>query len=114
MGLKIAAVLAALFALAGCAGLNAAMQYDDVKPVKVTVRSHDWRIFDKPKENRLMITPSIGRSFAAGLPGGEIPKPEYAAAVEVWLKNRHAGKACSVIDAYVLANPQWEFKYQCA
>lgn len=114
MKLRISAALACLVTLSGCAGIDAARQYNDVDPVSMTVHDHDWRIFDKPKESRMMVTPSIGRSFAAGLPGGDIPKPQYAAAAEAWLAKNHAGKTCTIVDGYVILQPQWEFTYKCA
>jgi hypothetical protein len=78
-----------------------------------------WRIFDKPTEGRLMITPSLGRSAAGGALRGltlgaadtDIPKPEYQQAVEGWLVSE--GRVCKVSDGYKITRPQWEFKYSC-
>jgi hypothetical protein len=105
--------------LSGCAGMDAAMQYDDVDPVHFQAGDATWRIFDKPTEHRLMITPTIGESMTEGLWSGltfgaadtEIPKPTYQHAVEAWLA--HTGRNCAVTDGYKLIKPQWEFTYRC-
>ena len=96
------------------------MQYDDVDPVHFEANDATWRIFDKPAEGRLMITPTIGESMTEGMLSGltfgaadtDIPKPQYQSAVEQWLAR--SGRHCTVIDGYKLIKPQWEFKYRCA
>lgn len=77
-----------------------------------------WRIFDKPAEGRLMITPSLGTAAVNALKSGpfgifdtDIPKPYYQQAVEGWLVS--TGRSCNVTDGYLLIRPQWEFKYSC-
>lgn len=105
--------------LSGCAGLDAALQYKGTAVVRFMDDRDDWRIFDKPKEGRLMITPSIGRAAGQGFGRGitlgavdtDIPKPEYQRAVEGWLMAQK--RQCSVTDGYKLIRPQWEFKYSC-
>jgi hypothetical protein len=57
-------------ALAGCAGIDAALQYNDVDVHAIEVGGSTWRIFDKPAEGRMMITPTFGRSAANGLLSG--------------------------------------------
>jgi hypothetical protein len=112
-------ILSACAALMGCAGINEALQYDDV-PVK-TVMNMDgtWRIFDKPREGRLMITPTYGRAAGKGFVGGltfgiastEIPRAEYQAGAESWLVS--TSRICKVTDGHEIISPQWEFKYSC-
>ena len=105
--------------LTGCAGMDAAEQYSNAPLVYYTNTSDTWRIFDKPTESRLMITPSLGHSAAAGMLSGltlgaadtDIPKSEYQQAVEGWFAS--TGRACKVNDGYKLIRPQWEFKYSC-
>lgn len=116
----VMAIAVLAVALSGCAGMDAAMQYNDVQIQEFHANGHPWRIFDKPAEGRLMITPSIGRAvgegFLSGLTFGaadtEIPKPEYQAAVAAWLRQKHPG-SCIITDGYKLIKPQWEFKYRC-
>lgn len=111
--------LAAL-GLTGCAGLSAALDYDDVTVHAIEVRGSTWRIFDKPAEGRMMITPTYGRSAANGFLSGltlgaadtDIPKSEYQVGVEAWL-GATGRRSCTVIDGYKLIRPQWEFKYDC-
>jgi hypothetical protein len=114
------AALMVLPAIAGCAGIDAAREYDDVQVTSFDANGHPWRIFDKPEEGRLMITPSFGRSAGAGLwrgltfgaVDGSPPKPEFQSAVEAYLAS-HRPTKCTVLDGYVLLSPQWEFKYRC-
>jgi hypothetical protein len=90
-----------------------------VSAERLSYSGDDWRIFDKPKEGRLMITPSIGRSAGMGALSGltfgaadtDIPKAEYQAAVEAWLVE--SGRKCAVTDGYKLIRPQREFRYRC-
>ncbi len=117
--IQLGAVLALGIAVSGCAGMDAAMQYSDV-PVREFKNSDDaWRIFDKPAEGRLMITPSLGAAMGQGALKGltfgaadtEIPKPIYQRAVLGWLS--YTARTCTVTDGYKLINPQWEFTYHC-
>jgi hypothetical protein len=116
---KFVKVLALALGLSGCAGLNYAMEnYKGVEVMPVEYQGHEWRVFDKPAENRLMITPSIGRSMGLGAAtgltfgaAGGIPKPELQGAAEAWLVK--TGRTCSITDGYVVASPQWEFRYAC-
>lgn len=115
---RIVGGLGLLF-LSGCAGVDSAMQYDGINPVSFESGDSTWRIFDKPNEGRVMITPSIAEAAAEGAMTGltfggfdsEIPKPVYQAAVAAWLgsTDRH----CTITDGYKLIRPQWEFTYQC-
>jgi hypothetical protein len=112
-------VLIALFTLGGCAGMDAALKYTDTKVQTFPNGGDSWRIFDKPAEGRLMITPSIGESMKAGLISGatfgaadtDIPKPVYQRVVEAWFV--HTRRRCTMTDGYKLIRPQWEFKYSC-
>jgi hypothetical protein len=106
--------------LSGCAGLNYAMEnYKGVEVQNVEYQGHPWRVFDKPAENRMMVTPSIGRAMGLGAVSGitlgaaspDLPKPEIQGAAEAWLIK--TGRTCQITDGYVIANPQWEFKYTC-
>ena len=111
--------IAGLLLLTGCAGYAAALQYSGTPVVPYMNMADTWRIFDRPQEGRLMITPSYGRAAGAGLLTGltlgaadtDIPKPEYQTAVEGWLIS--TGRMCRVTDGYKLIRPQWEFKYSC-
>lgn len=116
---RIVAAAGLLLVLCGCAGFDAALQYSGTPVLSYMNMADTWRIFDKPAEGRLMITPSLGRAVGAGALSGltlgaadtDIPKPEYQTAVEGWLAS--TGRACDVQDGYKLVRPQWEFKYSC-
>jgi hypothetical protein len=108
-------------AAGGCAGLNHAMEYSDVDVVAFESDGETWRIFDKPNENRLMLTPSIGRALREGVAEGATfgladpgaPKRQLQGVVESWLAAKHTGK-CEVVDGAMIIDPQWEFKYRCS
>jgi len=121
--LRFAAVIACASALAGC---GAGVQYimDEYKGVEVQnfeVPNEDiYRIFDKPLANKLMITPSLGSTVAMGVVSGATfgaaradgPKPVLERASLGFLAS--TGRKCRIIDGYLLARPQWEFKYDCS
>lgn len=115
---RVLCVLLLAGALVGCAGINKALEYDDVNVQAFDWKDHPWRIFDKPAEMRLMITPSLSRASGQGFVGGltlgiadtDIPKPEYQSAVEGWLMQT---RTCQVRDGYKIISNQWEFTYAC-
>lgn len=116
----------AVIALSGCAGLGGAMQYSDTKPVHFVHDGSTWRIFDKPGERRLMITPTVMDAAASGAIGGAtfgiagdpftgrsagIPRNKFSAAADAWVK-RH-GASCEITSEHLLVTPQWEYEYAC-
>ncbi|MET4630458.1 hypothetical protein ABIB83_007510 [Bradyrhizobium sp. I1.8.5] len=115
----MAAVLAV--ALAGCASINYIIdEYRGVEVRDVKMSDDTYRVFDKPAQNKMMVTSSLssaaGQGFARGLTLGaaptEPPKPLFeAAALQFLTENGRPG--CRVTDAYLLASPQWEVKYDC-
>lgn len=113
-------ICALLLPLAGCAGVSHAMQYAGTTIVRVETDDDVYRIYDKPDEGRLMITPSIGRAAADGfVRGGTIgivdsssPKPFFRNAVEKHFA-RTGRTQCKITDGYVILHPQWEFTYTC-
>jgi len=108
----------ALF-LTGCAGMDAAMDYSGTEAIHFDSGDATWRIFDKPTEGKLMITPTMGEAMTEGMLSGltfgaadtDIPKSTYQSAVVAWLAR--TGRKCTVTDGYKLIKPQWEFKYAC-
>jgi hypothetical protein len=105
--------------LGGCAGFDEAVEISDEYAATPVVEYEntggEWRIADKPAENRLKIGPSLARSFSAAFGGtvtfAELPRVEYQTAVEGWLAS--SGRTCMVTDGQLLVNPQWEFRYSC-
>lgn len=121
--LRFAAVVACALALAGCgAGIQYIMEeYKGTEAKTFEVEGEDiYRVFDKPASNKLMITPSLGTALAAGAASGATfgaahidgPKPIFERAALGYLAS--TGRTCRIIDGYILARPQWEFKYDCS
>lgn len=117
-------VLAAALTLAGCAGASYVMsEYQGIEPTPFPVEGDDvYRIFDKPADNRLMITPSIAKAMGAGFVQGATfggvdamdsigPKPQFEHAALAYLQS--TGRTCRILDGYIVVRPQWEFKYDC-
>ncbi|MGK8640342.1 hypothetical protein [Brucella anthropi] len=108
-------------ALTGCAGVNYAMTHYSGVPVKSFTAStgSDYRIYDKPTENRLMITPSIAASMGGGAIKGATfgaynpsnSEVVYRDAAEEYLKS--TGRSCSVRDITLVLEPQYEARYEC-
>jgi hypothetical protein len=107
--------------LGGCASVNYILQeYQGVTVQEVKMPDDTYRIFDKPALSKLMVTSSLssaaGQGFVKGLTFGAVPtdapKPLFEAAALQFLTE--SGRArCRVVDAYILAQPQWEVKYDC-
>jgi hypothetical protein len=76
-----------------------------------------YRIFDKPDENRLMITASIGDAVAIGAVRGLIkidtnsPVAVYKEAALDWLRSR--GRDCRAVESSELIRLQYEIRYAC-
>ncbi len=117
--LRALSILVATVALAGCAGMDAANEYSGISPVEFSWDGNDWRIFDKPDEGRLMITPSVGNALGTGLIEGltfgaadrDIPKPRYQKVIMAWWVQNN--RTCKITDGYKLISVQWEFTYTC-
>lgn len=95
------------------------MQYSDVTMVQQQMPDDTYRIYDKPGENRLMITPSIGKSMAGGAKAGitlgayQQPSPlqQMEAAALTFLQG--TGRTCAIQTREEIFPPQWEFTYRC-
>lgn len=106
--------------LAGCANLDyASDNYGTTPMVRFEHQDHPYRIFDKPSANRLMITSSIGsaigsgfvRGLTFGLLSNHPSEPTMRAATEAYLAS--TSRKCSVEAGNLIAQPQWEFRYEC-
>jgi hypothetical protein len=107
-------------ATGGCASVNYITQgYGDVPINEVTTQYDTFRIFDKPSDNRMMVTSSLASAMGQGFAGGLLfnptltanPKPVFEEAAQAYLKK--TGRTCQITDGYLLIQPQWEFKYNC-
>lgn len=120
--MKLVALAALCAALGGCASANYVMdQYSGVAIKEVRIPDDTYRIYDKPSENKLMVTSSLGsaagQGFVKGLTFGtaqtEPPKPLYEAAALQFL-NESGRPGCRIKESYLLMQPQWEVKYGCS
>lgn len=122
--MRNALVAAMALSLAGCGGVNYAMEhYASVTPVNFeTGPGESYRIFDRPADNKLMITPSLasasGAGFVSGLTLGAVdsmdtlgPRPVFERAAVAYL--RSTGRDCRIVDGFIVVKPQWEFGYDC-
>lgn len=96
-------------------------EYRGVEVLKVQMPDDEYRIFDKPDQSKMMVTSSLGSAVGQGLLKGATfgaattapPKPLYEAAAAQFL-TQSGRKGCRILDAYLLAQPQWEVKYDCS
>ncbi|MDV7145920.1 hypothetical protein R3X27_24860 [Tropicimonas sp. TH_r6] len=120
-GLKAGVVFAVLVAVTGCSGLDYAVSnYSKVKPVQFTYAGNTFRVYDRPDENRLMITPQVGdrsganalkgaaQGAAGGLAGSE---GTYRSASDAYFSG--TGRQCEVNRIERIVEPQWEVFYTC-
>jgi hypothetical protein len=117
---RTVSVCLALFLLTSCAGMKHAMEYRDIKVQKFEVEGYTSRVFDKPEEHRMMLTPTLGKSAGYGALkgvtfGGTDVTPEekwWLSVGQRWLE--HTGRSdCAVTEAYEIIEPQWEVLYEC-
>lgn len=128
-------LIAAVFAVAlgGCQGVEYAMnEYQGVpvthfvdKPTSGRMVDEEgrpiattYRIFDKPEQNKLMITPSVGDSMGMGAmkgltfgAGGNASPAALQAAAMKWLQSK--GRTCTATQTILVVEPQYEVKYIC-
>lgn len=111
----------AILTTSACGGLNYAMtHYSGVDIVHFSSGGKTYRVFDKPEEGRLMITPTLGDAAASGaiqgatfgLSGDPLgPQGEFRMAANAFVKSRD--KSCAVTDGAKVISAQYEFFYTC-
>lgn len=134
--MRIALVVAAAVPLAACSSnMNYVIQnYDGVVVEEHVVPPADgpryvpsdngpvdmarkFRIFDKPLENRMMITASLGDAAAYGFVRGLVkidvnpPTSVYRDAAIDYLHSK--GRACTPVETMELIRLQYEVRYAC-
>lgn len=115
------AVLVGAIALSGCAGANYAMTHYSNVPVHSFTSSNGatFRIFDKPTENRMMITPSLAASMGGGAVKGITFGMANPSSSEVVFRDaaeqyiRSTGRVCRATDIAKVIDPQFEIRYTC-
>lgn len=112
--------LVLVLALSGCAGMNYAMEnYTGVPVTPFKYGGDTYRVFDKPNEDRLMITPSAGKAASVGavkgitlgLSGPMTVEADYRKVTQAYLDS--TGRKCTILKGSLVVQPQWEFDYQC-
>lgn len=107
--------LMSLALLAGCSGLNYAIEnYGDTQSKAHYYNGQKFSIFDKPDVGRMMVTPSVGKSFLNGLTLGLAATPEMTMqnAAQTYLDK--TGRKCIAGDPKLIVDPQYEVFYVCS
>lgn len=113
MKIKIIAIVS-LLSLTACSGMSYALDnYSGVDVQKTSYMGQEFRVFDKPEEQRLMITPSVGRAITQGATFGAAATAEmtYQMAAQSFLDL--SGRDCTVGDMKLVVQPQFETFYSC-
>lgn len=120
--MKAVLAVAVALTLGGCGGVNYVVDnYMGVTPIWVGTGDDTYRVYEHPRTNSVMITPSLavsgGQGFVQGLTLGAVapraPKPLFERAVRVYLDGT-SRKHCQIGDGYVVLDPQWEFRFSCS
>nr|WP_320142422.1 hypothetical protein [uncultured Cohaesibacter sp.] len=105
--------------LAGCSGVNRAMQFDP-KVHHVRVGDTAYRVFEHPKENVIMTTPPVAgaaaRGFAKGLTLGlanTMPSEKVHEQAARDYLDQTGRSHCKITKGYLVVEPQYEFTYDC-
>lgn len=117
---RIVCGFASAAVLAGCAAMSDSVQeYSFVEVKYVTMPDDTYRVFDKPEENKMLVSSSIASATAQSLRANLMlkndtpPKANFeAAALEYLSSDGRSG--CRVKESYLLIAPQFEVKYDCA
>lgn len=114
---KIALAVIVLLALAGCSGVNYVLQeYGSVQRIEWRDSGGTgFRIYDKPSESKMMITPSLGAAFVQGATFGASRSigQVYEDAANEWLAAQ-GRQSCKAIRTVNILDPQHEVEYRCA
>lgn len=106
--MKSLLALAAVLALSGCAGVSQSMQYASTP--KASFDGFD--IFDKPAEQKMLVTASYAMGRAKGLDKANYDPDNFRVAAGSYLAR--SGRDCAVTSvAVVLAPTNYEAKYSC-
>lgn len=119
---RMVAALVCAASVAGCGGASYVLdEYAGVTPVMFAQPDDTYRVYDKPAQNKMMVTPSIGAAALQGAGQGlsmmsadfTSPKPVFERVTLAYLASTGRDN-CRIIDGYIVLKPQWEFKYDCS
>lgn len=121
---RFATVCVVMATLSGCvssASLSRAMSYPS-KTTQIKMADDTYRVFEHSTDKTLMTTPSIGASVGMGVAKGATlglasvsamsPEQRHEAAAQEYL-NQTGRSQCRITKGYLLAEPQYEFTYEC-
>jgi hypothetical protein len=119
--MRVGATIALGVALSGCTGLNYVVaNYGGVHTQYFTASNGAlYRIFDKPEESRLMITPSltnaaihgVAKDATFGLVRPMSAEAPFRQAAAEFLQSE--GRSCTIDGVKIIFDPQAEVKYRC-
>lgn len=113
---RLGLVLAAA-AISGCSP-SVGYVMDNYNHVPVVDYEHTtglaYRVFDRPSDEKMMITGSFKAAFGQSLAGGNTKEPaeNYTAAAIGWLAKQ--GRNCKATSTKLLLEPQYEVTYSCS
>lgn len=122
--MKAILILGLMAVLAGCGGrpggLADAMKYTPTVH-HVQMEDDTYRIFEHPDDNKLMTTPSLGKSAGAGFVQGAtlglaqaLPHEQrHEAAARRHLDNT-GRQNCRIVSGYEILKGQYEFTFDCS
>lgn len=108
--------IVSIFALVAC---QAVMEYETTTHT-IKMSDDTYRVFEHPKRDRIMTTPSVGKavgqSIGEGLTMGVVkprtPEQLHEAAARRYLDT--TGRAnCKITRGYLVIDPQYEFYFTC-
>jgi hypothetical protein len=120
---QMVAAMAAALLVCGCVGgtrFNRAMDYNTVSSVPFDVPGDDvYKVFDKPTESRLMISPSYAKTVGLGVVSGAtlrtvdvLPQKQFEGAALGYLAS--TGRTCRILSGELVLRPSWELQYDCS
>lgn len=118
---QVAGAIIGSLLLSGCAGVKYAMDnYTGVDPVMFSAVGRSFMVYDKPTQDRMMISASVGDAFAQGVVRGGTwgvvsiadPAALFRDAADSYLV--HTGRLnCKTEPATLVVEPQYEIRYHC-
>lgn len=115
ISVKTATVAASVLLLMGCQGMGYAINNYGSTPRLNWKDSagKEFGIYDKPSENRMMVTSSFGKAVAIGATYGLASDTGlvYRSAAEEYLRGQ--GRNCIATSTTLIVEPQYEVAYTC-
>lgn len=105
--------ISAVVAVTACGNVGTVISdYGPVKPIVVAHNDMNWKIYDIPAENRMMVAPTVASVASAGKNGQRnmLDDPEaFQSAAQAAL----APRGCTADSVKPLVKSQMEISYSC-